>query len=70
MKGASVRVGPNTSCVQFPEGLSKLSSPLALRHPWQVPGPGWESTEELPCKYTQLWRSPHPFGAQSQRPLR
>lgn len=27
MKGASVRVGPNTSCVQFPEGLSKLSPP-------------------------------------------
>lgn len=68
MKGASVRVGPNTGWVQFPEGLSKFSPLVALRHPWQVLRPGWESTEELPCRCTKLWRSPHPSGAQSQHP--
>lgn len=67
MKDTSVRVRPNTGCIQFPEGLSP---PLTLRHPWQAPRPGWESTEELPCRYTQLWRSPHPSGAQSQHPPR
>lgn len=68
MKGTSVRVGSNTGCIQLPEGLSELFPPLALRLPWQVPRPGWESTEELPCRYTQLWRSPHPSGTQSQHP--
>lgn len=53
------------SCVPFPEGLSELFLLLALKHHWQVPRPGWDSTEEFPCRFTQLWRSPHAFGAQS-----
>lgn len=58
MKDTSVRVGPNTGCIQLPEGLSL---PLAWRHSWQVPRAGWESTEELPCRYTQLWEKPTPL---------